>query len=141
MLVITRRKGQRITIGDDIEIVVTAVHKSGIKLGIQAPRGYTVLRGEVRDAIFSANREASLSSVEQAAALATAVAPVRREPAAPTAKLGLGRHRPDASTSQPGDARGAKAEAPTASQPARRVSSRAPAAPELTDTVAKAAAP
>jgi carbon storage regulator len=140
MLVITRRKGQRITIGDDIEIVVTAVHKSGIKLGIQAPRGYTVLRGEVRDAIFSANREASLSSVEQAAALATAVAPARREPTSPTAKLGLGRQRADASASQPEDASTRKAEAPSAIPVGRRVSSRAPA-PELAEGIAKGDAP
>src|SRR5690606_16433936 len=67
MLVISRRKGQRIAIGDDIELVVTEVHRSSVKLGIRAPRGYAVLRGEVRDSIEEANREAAetvLDSVE-----------------------------------------------------------------------------
>jgi len=45
MLVLSRRKGQRIIIGD-IEIVVTAVHRSSVKLGITAPRRLSILRGE-----------------------------------------------------------------------------------------------
>ncbi len=103
MLVISRRKGQRITIGDEIEIVVTAVHKNGVKLGIAAPRGFTVLRGEVRDAILSANVEATKSSVAQAEALA-GVAPGRTVKALPTTKLAIGRQQPDTSASQSGDA-------------------------------------
>ena len=103
MLVISRRKGQRITIGDEIEIVVTAVHKNGVKLGIAAPRGFTVLRGEVRDAILSANVEATKSSVAQADALA-GVAPERTMKALPAAKLAIGRQQPDTSASQSGDA-------------------------------------
>ncbi len=59
MLVISRRKGQRIAIGDDIELVVTELHRSSVKLGIRAPRGYAVLRGEVRDSIEEANRDAA----------------------------------------------------------------------------------
>ncbi len=104
MLVISRRKGQRITIGDDIEIVVTAVHKSGVKLGIVAPRGFTVLRGEVRDAIFSANLAAARSTVAQATAIAEAVPRAPHSEALPAAKLGLGRQRDDARPSQGEDA-------------------------------------
>ena len=111
MLVISRRKGQRITIGDEIEIVVTAVHKNGVKLGIAAPRGFTVLRSEVRDAILSANLEATKSSVAQAEAIAGA-APDRRGKALPTAKLAIGRQQSDASSSQPGDGTAPKSEAP-----------------------------
>jgi carbon storage regulator len=69
MLVISRRKGQRVSIGDEIELVVTEVHRSSVKLGIRAPRGLTVLRGEVRDSIEEANRSAAQSSVEDAGAL------------------------------------------------------------------------
>lgn len=49
MLVISRRKGQIITIGDDIEIVVTEVHRSSVKLGIRAPNGLLVLRKEAAE--------------------------------------------------------------------------------------------
>jgi carbon storage regulator len=69
MLVISRRKGQRVTIGEEIELVVTEVHRSSVKLGIRAPRGLTVLRGEIRDSIEEANRLAAASSVEDAGAL------------------------------------------------------------------------
>jgi carbon storage regulator len=70
MLVISRRKGQRVSIGDEIELVVTEVHRSSVKLGIRAPRGLTVLRGEIRDSIEEANRTAAESSVEDTGVLA-----------------------------------------------------------------------
>jgi len=69
MLVISRRKGQRVSIGDEIELVVTEVHRSSVKLGIRAPRGLTVLRGEIRASIEEANRSAAQSSVEDTGAL------------------------------------------------------------------------
>jgi carbon storage regulator len=75
MLVISRRKGQRVSIGEEIELIVTEVHRSSVKLGIRAPRGLTVLRGEVRDSIEEANRSAAQSSVEAAGALSPAPAP------------------------------------------------------------------
>jgi carbon storage regulator len=105
MLVISRRKGQRITIGDDIEIVVTAVHKNGVKLGIAAPRDFTVLRGEVRDAIFSANLEATKSSIAQAEAIAGSAPATVTKTSLPTAKLGLKRQPADAQSSQSADGR------------------------------------
>jgi carbon storage regulator len=67
MLVISRRKGQRITIGDEIELVVTELHRSSVKVGIRAPRGYAVMRGEVRDSIETANRAASETTLEDSA--------------------------------------------------------------------------
>ena len=62
MLIITRRKGQRIVLGNDIEIVVTDISRSGVKIGVIAPNTTTILRGEVRDAVEQANREALESS-------------------------------------------------------------------------------
>lgn len=47
MLIIARRRGQKILIGDDIEITVTDVHRSSVKLGIRAPRTLQVLRAEL----------------------------------------------------------------------------------------------
>jgi carbon storage regulator len=62
MLIVTRRKGQRIVLGHDIEIVITDISRSGVKIGIVAPSSLTILRGEVRDAVEQANREALESS-------------------------------------------------------------------------------
>jgi carbon storage regulator len=81
MLVISRRKGQRVSIGDEIELIVTEVHRSSVKLGIRAPRGLTVLRGEIRDSIEEQNRLAATSSVEDAGVLAEAT------PVAPGAEI------------------------------------------------------
>jgi carbon storage regulator len=62
MLIITRRKGQRIVLGHDIEIVITDISRSGVKIGVIAPNSTTILRGEVRDAVELANRQALESS-------------------------------------------------------------------------------
>ena len=62
MLIVTRRKGQRIMLGHDIEIVITDIARSGVKIGIVAPASLTILRGEVRDAVEQANRDALASS-------------------------------------------------------------------------------
>lgn len=73
MLIITRRKGQRIALGHDIEIVITDITRSGVKIGIVAPTSLTVLRGEVKDAVEQANRAAAGSFVEPSAEPATEV--------------------------------------------------------------------
>ena len=68
MLIITRRKGQRIVLGHDIEIVITDISRSGVKIGIVAPSTTTILRGEVRDAVEQANRDALQSSFAEPSA-------------------------------------------------------------------------
>jgi carbon storage regulator len=47
MLVISRRKGERINIGNDIEIIVTEVHRSSCKIAIRAPEGTIITRSEI----------------------------------------------------------------------------------------------
>jgi carbon storage regulator len=49
MLVISRRKGERLMIGDDIEIVVIDVSPSQVRLAIRAPASVPVLRYELLD--------------------------------------------------------------------------------------------
>jgi len=63
MLIVARRKGQRIRIGADIEVVVTELSKGEVRLGIVAPREVQVMRDEVRKAVADANREAAQSPV------------------------------------------------------------------------------
>jgi len=47
MLILTRRIGENLRIGDDIEIRVLEMKGSQIRLGIQAPKNITVHREEV----------------------------------------------------------------------------------------------
>jgi len=49
MLILTRRIGESIQIGDDIVIMVTDVQGSQIRLGIEAPPDIKILRGELLD--------------------------------------------------------------------------------------------
>ncbi len=47
MLVITRRQGEAVVIGKDIEIIVSEVSGDKIKLCIDAPREITIMRKEL----------------------------------------------------------------------------------------------
>lgn len=58
MLILARRTGESIWIGEDVEIRIVDLSPSRVKLGIVAPRELTVLRSEVRQAAAQ-NRAAS----------------------------------------------------------------------------------
>lgn len=47
MLTLTRKIGQKIRIGDDIEIVVREIRGRQVRLGISAPQGLAVYREEL----------------------------------------------------------------------------------------------
>ena len=70
MLVLTRKVGERILIGDDIVITVLDSRGDGVRIGIDAPRGVKIQREEVVKAVTEAN-------VEAAGATATADAEAR----------------------------------------------------------------
>jgi carbon storage regulator len=48
MLVMSRRQGEVILIGDDIEIVIAHIGRSRVKVGIRAPRETLVVAREVK---------------------------------------------------------------------------------------------
>jgi carbon storage regulator len=58
MLVLTRKAGQKIIIGQDIEIVVLEARGDTVKIGIQAPKSVSVLREELYQEIRRANQQA-----------------------------------------------------------------------------------
>lgn len=47
MLILARREGETLLIGDNIEVTVLAVNGSQVRLGIEAPREIQVLREEL----------------------------------------------------------------------------------------------
>jgi len=55
MLILTRKIGESVVIGDDIIIKVVETGKNSIRIGIDAPRDVTVLRQEVYASIQQAN--------------------------------------------------------------------------------------
>ena len=57
MLVISRKKGERIRIGDDIEIVVKQIDGKAVRIGVEAPQNVTVHRQEVYAKIHGSDDE------------------------------------------------------------------------------------
>jgi carbon storage regulator CsrA len=47
MLVLSRREGERLVIGDDVTITVNRISGNRITLGIDAPREVRIVRGEL----------------------------------------------------------------------------------------------
>jgi len=51
MLVLTRKRNQAIVIGDEVRIVIVAIERDQVRIGIEAPRNVTVHRAEVYEEI------------------------------------------------------------------------------------------
>lgn len=64
MLILTRRVGENVIVGDDIVISVIEVRGDAVRIGIQAPRSVTVHREEVYRELQRANELAASSSDE-----------------------------------------------------------------------------
>ena len=61
MLILTRKLGESITIGDDIKVSVLGVHGRQVRLGIDAPQSIVVHREEIYVKVQEENRKASKS--------------------------------------------------------------------------------
>lgn len=55
MLILTRKRNERIMIGDSIEVVIVDIRGEQVQLGINAPRDVPVHRREVYEAIVKEN--------------------------------------------------------------------------------------
>ena len=58
MLILQRKEGESLLIGDEVEVTVLAVEAGRVRLAIQAPRSVPILRSELKVAA-QANREAA----------------------------------------------------------------------------------
>ena len=58
MLALTRKNGESIIIGNDIEITILDVKGEQVKIGISAPKSVPVYRKEIYLQIQEANKEA-----------------------------------------------------------------------------------
>ena len=57
MLVVTRRTGEKIMIGDDMEIMVISVQGPQVRIGIKAPKEVSVHREEIYKRIQSSKAQ------------------------------------------------------------------------------------
>ena len=58
MLVISRKNGESLLIGDDIEITVEKIDSSSVKISIKAPKEKVILRKEVYEKVKDENSNA-----------------------------------------------------------------------------------
>ncbi len=63
MLVLTRRRGEGVTIGPDIRVVVLSTQGGQVRLGIEAPKHVEVHRDEVHARILTENQLAAQTRV------------------------------------------------------------------------------
>jgi carbon storage regulator len=59
VLIITRRAGEKIMLGDDVIVEVVEVSGSSVRLGIQAPRSLPVYREEIWRSVKQENAAAA----------------------------------------------------------------------------------
>ena len=65
MLILTRRVGEALMVGDKTKIVVLGVKGSQIRLGINAPKDVMVHREEIYDKIQSDNSSKGIKTAEK----------------------------------------------------------------------------
>ena len=57
MLVLTRKKGQKLIINDDIEVTILETRGDNVKIGIKAPKNVSIFREEIYEEIKKANKQ------------------------------------------------------------------------------------
>lgn len=62
MLVLSRKKGQSIILGDNIEISIIEIQGDQVRIGINAPKTVTVFRKELFLEIQEENKKAAISN-------------------------------------------------------------------------------
>ena len=66
MLVLSRRAGERIQIGDQIEVTVVRIGPGVIRIGIDAPSEMTVVREQIRQSLLVTDRQRKTGQTESA---------------------------------------------------------------------------
>ena len=65
MLIITRRAGQRIMLGDDVTIHVMEIAGSNVRLGVEAPKSVPVYREEIWASVKQENQAAAEANADR----------------------------------------------------------------------------
>ena len=73
MLVLTRKYGQQIMIGDDIVITVLEGRGDSVRIGVEAPGSISVKRAEVYEAVSAENLAAAETGADTADSLRKAL--------------------------------------------------------------------
>lgn len=63
MLVVARKEGESLLIGDDIEITIAKLNDGSVKMAIDAPKELKILRKELYLAVGEENKSANLTDL------------------------------------------------------------------------------
>ena len=61
MLVLTRKPGENIFIGDNVSLTVVEVKGDSVRIAVDAPREVKIYRGEIYEAIIAENKAAAIA--------------------------------------------------------------------------------
>ncbi len=64
MLVLSRKVGQRILIGDKIAVTVVKMGNGGVRIGVEAPAEMSIVREELAAAMDEADRQLAAQTAE-----------------------------------------------------------------------------
>ncbi len=65
MLILSRKTGETLILGDNVKIKVLSIHGNSVKLGIIAPRELKIYREELYQAIANENKESIAMPVNE----------------------------------------------------------------------------
>jgi carbon storage regulator len=65
MLILTRRPGERVVIGEDVLVTVMEISGQTVRLGIAAPEGLPIYREEIWLAVKEENRAAAAAAADE----------------------------------------------------------------------------
>ncbi len=77
MLVLSRKSGESIVIGNDVVITILEVRGGQIRIGVDAPRNLAVHRAEIYEQVQAENRAAAASTDLKASILSTKASGLR----------------------------------------------------------------
>jgi carbon storage regulator len=92
MLVLTRRPGQSVYIGDDVKITLVEIKGNQVRIGVEAPPSVRIFREEIYIQILEENKSAAALSAEAPVDLGHVANPFGTNPFAGTE----GSRKPDA---------------------------------------------
>ncbi len=79
MLILTRKLGESITIGDDIKITVLGIHGRQVRLGVIAPPKVVVHREEIFKKIQEENKKAAEAERKDVTHLAKEISKTKKK--------------------------------------------------------------
>ncbi|MFN9916749.1 MAG: carbon storage regulator [Pirellulaceae bacterium] len=83
MLVLSRKEGERLMIGDDITLVISKISGNRVSIGIEAPNGVKIVRSELTDGALPSGpgkgTESSMQRVQGLREFAGSVLTLKRQ--------------------------------------------------------------